>query len=264
MRTRVITAIVALAIFLPIVFAGGIWIQILAALLAVIATGEIVMMRRTLLVDFGAILAMLGAAIMTLPSEFMTALNAPVIMHRSTMLYVFVLLMLVHTVLAKNKFNFEDAGVFTLAMMYIGLGFHMFVQARFAGLGALFFVLLIVWTTDSGAYMIGRKIGKTKLAPAISPNKTWEGSIGGTLVAVLVAAIYAYFVPLQFSWGVMVFISLLVSISGQFGDLIESALKRFYKVKDSGTILPGHGGILDRFDSMLIAFPVFYLLGGMG
>ncbi|MBM7617715.1 phosphatidate cytidylyltransferase [Weissella uvarum] len=264
MRTRVITAIVALAIFLPVVFAGGIWIQIMAAALAVIATSEIALMRRTLLVDFGAILAMLGAAIMTLPPEFMKSIDTPVIMHRSTMLYIFVLLMLVHTVLAKNKFNFDDAGVFTLAMMYIGLGFHMFVQARFAGLGALFFVLLIVWTTDSGAYMIGRKFGKHKLAPAISPNKTWEGSIGGTVVAVIVAAVYALFVPLEYNWWIMLVIALILSVSGQLGDLIESALKRFYKVKDSGNILPGHGGILDRFDSMLIAFPVFYLLGGMG
>ncbi|WP_371190465.1 phosphatidate cytidylyltransferase [Weissella viridescens] len=263
MRTRVITAVVALAIFLPIVFAGGIWIQILAAALAVIATSEIVLMRRTLLIDFGAILAMVGAAVMTLPPEFMSAIDAPVIMHRSTMLYIFVLLMLVHTVLTKNKFTFEDAGVFTLAMMYIGLGFNMFVQARFAGLGSLFFVLLIVWTTDSGAYMIGRKIGKHKLAPAISPNKTWEGSIGGTVSAVLVAAVYAYFVSLHYGWALMVLIAVVISIAGQFGDLIESALKRFYKVKDSGTILPGHGGILDRFDSMLIAFPVFYLLGCM-
>lgn len=262
MKTRVITAVVALAIFIPMVLAGGWWIQALAALLALVATSEIVLMRRTLLIDFGAILAMIGAVVMTIPDAFWQTVNTPVVLHRSSLLYIFVLLMLVHTVVAKNKFNFEDAGVFTLAMMYVGIGFHMLVQARAEGVTTLFFVLLIVWVTDSGAYLVGRKLGKHKLAAHISPNKTWEGSVGGTLLAVLVAAIYVYYFPQRYNWSLMVLIAFVLSVAGQLGDLIESALKRFYKVKDSGDILPGHGGILDRFDSMLIAFPVFYLLGG--
>lgn len=262
MKTRVITATVALAIFVPLVLLGGWWIQALAALLAVVATSEIVRMRRTLLVDFGAILAMVGAAVMTLPATAWQDWDLPITLQGSTLLYIFVVLMLFHTVIAKNKFSFEDAGVFTLAMMYVGMGFHAFAQARLAGISTIFFVLMIVWITDSGAYMVGRKIGKNKLAPNISPNKTWEGSIGGTVAAVLFAAVYLIFFPQQYGWLTMVGIALVVSVAGQFGDLIESALKRFYKVKDSGDILPGHGGILDRFDSMLIAFPVFYLLGG--
>lgn len=263
MKTRVITAAIALAVFVPIVLLGGWAIQALAAVLALVATSEVVRMRRTLLIDFGAILAMVGAVFLTVPYSFWEGLNLPFTLQGSSLLYVVVLLMLFHTVIAKNKFNFEDAGVFTLTMMYVGMGFHAFVQAReVGGISTLFFVLLIVWVTDSGAYMVGRKIGKTKLAPNISPNKTWEGSIGGTVVAVIVAAIYVYFFPQNYGWLTMVGIATIVSIAGQFGDLIESALKRFYKVKDSGDILPGHGGILDRFDSMLIAFPVFFLLGG--
>jgi len=262
MRTRVITAVVALAVFVPIVFYGNWAIQVLAGALAVVATSEIVRMRRTLLVDFGAVLAMVGAAVMTLPNTFWRDIDLPFVVQGSTLLYIFVLLMLFHTVIARNKFSFEDAGVFTLTMMYVGMGFHAFVQARTAGVSTIFFVLLIVWITDSGAYMVGRKFGKNKLAPNISPNKTWEGSIGGTVIAVIVAAIYVLFFPQNYGWLTMVGIALIVSVAGQFGDLIESGLKRFYKVKDSGDILPGHGGILDRFDSMLIAFPVFYLLGG--
>ncbi|MCW0953562.1 phosphatidate cytidylyltransferase [Weissella ceti] len=262
MKTRVITAVIALAIFVPIVLFGEWAIQAMASLLALIATSEIVRMRRTLLIDFGAILAMVGAVFVTLPATLWQQLNWPILLQGSTMLYIFVLLMLFHTVIAKNKFNFEDAGVFTITMIYVGMGFHSFVQARDAGISTIFFVLLIVWITDSGAYMVGRKIGKNKLAPNISPNKTWEGSIGGTLVAVIVAAIYVYFFPQHYGWLTMVGIAFVVSVAGQFGDLMESALKRFYKVKDSGDILPGHGGILDRFDSMLIAFPVFFLLGG--
>ena len=260
MKTRVITAIVALAIFLPILYVGGIWIQVAASVLAVIAAAEVVLMRKTLLVDFGAILTMVGALVMTLPVGLWDAIQAPVVLHRSSLLYIFVILMLLHTVIAKNKFSFEDAGVFTLTMMYVGMGFGMMGAARNAGLDTLMFAFLIVWVTDSGAYMIGRKLGKHKLTK-ISPNKTWEGSIGGTVVAVIAAAVYTYFFPQAYSWPVMIIISIVLSVAGQFGDLIESGLKRFYKVKDSGNVLPGHGGILDRFDSMLIVLPLMYLIG---
>ena len=260
MKTRVITAIVALAIFLPILYAGGIWIQVAASVLAVIAAAEVVLMRKTLLVDFGAILTMVGALVMTLPANLWDNIQTPVVLHRSSLLYIFVILMLLHTVIAKNKFSFEDAGVFTLTMMYVGMGFGMMVAARNTGLDTLMFAFLIVWLTDSGAYMIGRKIGKHKLTK-ISPNKTWEGSIGGTVVAVIAAAVYTYFFPQTYSWPVMIIISIVLSVAGQFGDLIESGFKRFYKVKDSGNVLPGHGGILDRFDSMLIVLPLMYLIG---
>ena len=146
-------------------------------------------------------------------------------------------------------------------MLYIGTGFHYFISARADGLTTLLFAMLIVWLTDSGAYMIGKQIGKHKLAPRISPNKTWEGSIGGTVAATIILAVYLWFFPVGYSWVVMVGLTLILSIIGQFGDLIESALKRFYGVKDSGKILPGHGGILDRFDSMLLVMPCLYLLG---
>lgn len=265
MKTRVITAVIALAIFVPTVFMGGWVLQVVAALLAAVALSEVALMRKRLLVSFEAVISMIGAVLMTLPSDVWRSIDnkVPVPLHAESLLYIFVLLMLFHTVISKNHFNFEDAGVFTLAILYVGMGFHFFVQAREVGTSTLFYALLIVWITDSGAYLIGRRIGKHKLAPRISPNKTWEGSIGGTVVAVLVMAIYTHFFPQYYSWGWMLVMTLLLSIAGQFGDLIESALKRYYKVKDSGTILPGHGGILDRFDSLLIVLPILYLLGGL-
>ena len=258
MKQRVITAVIALILFIPAIIYGGWVLQLIMAILAAVAVSEVVLMRRMLLVSFGVILAMVGAMIATLPGQFFSDL--PTFWHESDLLYIFVLLMLFHTVLARNSFSFEDAGVFTLAMMYVGLGFRFFISARNAGLDVLFYMLLIVWITDSAAYMVGRKLGKHPLTK-ISPKKTWEGSIGGTLIAVVVVSIYTWFFPQEYSWGWMLLITLGLSIAGQFGDLIESALKRFYKVKDSGTILPGHGGILDRFDSMLIVLPIMFLLG---
>jgi phosphatidate cytidylyltransferase len=131
----------------------------------------------------------------------------------------------------------------------------------------LIFPLLVTWASDIGAYAVGRTIGGRKLIPSVSPGKTVSGSVGGLVASMIVA--YAYgrgvLVPvahLGFSpWGALLF-GLLISVAAQVGDLFESLLKREGKVKDSSHIIPGHGGILDRFDSLIFVLPVAYLLLG--
>ncbi len=120
-------------------------------------------------------------------------------------------------------------------------------------------VFVIIWTNDTGAYLIGSMIGKNKLAEKISPNKTWEGAIGGAVFAILFAILYFHFTNL-FTPVETVFISLATVIAGTMGDLTESLIKRNFNVKDSGNMLPGHGGLLDRFDSLLFAAPVYYVM----
>ena len=123
------------------------------------------------------------------------------------------------------------------------------------------FILLglffIVWASDTGAYILGNLFGKHALFKRISPNKTWEGSIGGAIVAMLTATIVSiYFTQLSYTrWLV---IALIIIIVGTYGDFIKSLLKRSLRIKDTGTILPGHGGILDRFDSLLSSVPFVY------
>lgn len=122
------------------------------------------------------------------------------------------------------------------------------------------FCLLIVWSSDTCAYFSGKFLGKHKLYETISPKKTWEGAIGGTLGAMLVAGAYAYyFIPYPGMLAILVII-LTVSAASALGDLCESMMKRASNVKDSGTILPGHGGFLDRFDGVLFALPALYAL----
>lgn len=118
-----------------------------------------------------------------------------------------------------------------------------------------FFILL--WVNDTGAYLAGRFFGKHKLFERISPNKTWEGSIGGTLVTVAGAYILSiFFTNLNLTnWVVL---SILVAVFGGLGDLAESMLKRSLGVKDSGKLLPGHGGVLDRIDGLLLSVPFVY------
>ncbi|MCK2000576.1 phosphatidate cytidylyltransferase [[Brevibacterium] frigoritolerans] len=141
-----------------------------------------------------------------------------------------------------------------LSMLYISGGFYSFWFLREGmGFNFIMYLMIIIWATDSFAYFVGRKYGKTNLAPVISPNKTWEGSIGGTVLAITLAGLYQLiFKPLEFGFFSFILFTLLLSVSGQIGDLIESAYKRYAGVKDSGNVLPGHGGVLDRFDSLLL------------
>ena len=122
----------------------------------------------------------------------------------------------------------------------------------------LLFALGITWAADSTAYFVGRAIGKHPLAPHISPKKTWEGSIGSMIGSLAVA--YAFSFWLHFPLVHLLLMAVVGNIAGQMGDLLESAIKRGAGVKDSGTMLPGHGGILDRIDALLVAAPVLWFI----
>lgn len=137
---------------------------------------------------------------------------------------------------------------------YMGLGF---VKGYFAYQIPLGFLILL-WSNDTGAYLSGRSFGKRKLFERISPNKTWEGFLGGLILAVGVSlSLQQYFGYL--TKGQWICIALIISIFGTLGDLVESMLKRSLDVKDSGNILPGHGGLLDRFDGLLLSAPIVYI-----
>jgi len=115
-------------------------------------------------------------------------------------------------------------------------------------------ILFLIWSSDSGAYVVGSLIGRTRLFERISPKKSWEGTIGGGLFSLLVAYILSrYFLEIRTDQWLT--LAVIVIVAGILGDLIESMLKRSLQIKDSGSILPGHGGILDRFDALIFAVP---------
>jgi len=124
----------------------------------------------------------------------------------------------------------------------------------------VFLVLFVTWVSDTTAFLVGRRLGRHKLAPAISPGKTWEGTIGGICAGIAVSTLF--FTPTSFqlplSPGQTILLGALTSILGQLGDLFESLFKRNLGVKDSGKLMPGHGGILDRIDSLILAGIVVY------
>jgi phosphatidate cytidylyltransferase len=128
------------------------------------------------------------------------------------------------------------------------------------GLANTIFTLVIVWASDIGAYMIGRLAGGAKLAPAISPGKTWSGAVGGLVSAALAGLAAAACLSPGYSPSHVIGLAIVLGIISQAGDLLESALKRHFGVKDSGSIIPGHGGLLDRLDALLAVAPVAALL----
>ena len=124
----------------------------------------------------------------------------------------------------------------------------------------VFFVLFVTWVSDTTAFFAGRRLGRRKLAPGISPGKTWEGTVGGICGGIAVSLLFFTATPFQLplTYWQAILLSALVSVLGQTGDLVESLIKRNLGVKDSGRLMPGHGGILDRIDSLLFAGLVVY------
>ena len=171
------------------------------------------------------------------------------------------MLLMTLTVYKSDRFSFEDAAFCSLISLYVGGGFSGILFVRSISFGMAIFVFIVIWGTDSFAYLAGRQFGKHKLAPDISPNKTIEGSIGGVLGSVLLGLLVVpFYNPVQFSVFEFVLLMVFLSIFGQLGDLVESAYKRQFNVKDSGNLFPGHGGVLDRFDSTFFAMLMFQIV----
>lgn len=153
-----------------------------------------------------------------------------------------------------------DISVLIFGTLYIGfaLGHLLLTRALPDGIFLVFFVILVTWAGDTGAYYAGVSMGRTPLAPRISPNKTVEGLLGGCLLAVVIALIArTWFIP-SFTIVDAVVLGILLTVAGLIGDLSESMFKRGAGVKDSGGLIPGHGGMLDRLDSLLLTAPTYY------
>jgi phosphatidate cytidylyltransferase len=159
-------------------------------------------------------------------------------------------------------YTFIDFCVNGMAAFYVGWGYAHFIMLRnmmegMDGFWLFAFALVVIWGTDTGAYFTGRFLGKHAFFPDISSKKTWEGFIGGVVISFICVMIYLYFVPMG-NKTLLIVLTPLLSMLGQAGDLFESLFKRQARVKDASRILPGHGGILDRFDGALWVVPILY------
>lgn len=142
----------------------------------------------------------------------------------------------------------------------ISLRTYGYAENHYNGAWWLLYVMLLVWGADSGAYLFGKLFGKHKLAPRVSPGKTWEGLIGGLLTSALISWLFGRYAPLDVVPSTLLVCSIVAALASVLGDLTESMFKREAGIKDSGNLIPGHGGIMDRIDSLTAAVPVFACL----
>jgi phosphatidate cytidylyltransferase len=160
--------------------------------------------------------------------------------------------------------TFHDWAWTIVGALYVGwmLSYWLNLRGLEDGRNWVYLAMLTTFANDTGAFFIGRAKGKHKLAPTISPAKTWEGAIGGLISAIMAAIVIAMVLnlisPFTFNYWQIILLGFLVSLFAQLGDLVESLLKRNMGVKESGSLLPGHGGILDRFDSLIFVGAVVY------
>ena len=162
-----------------------------------------------------------------------------------------------------KKYNLNDALFLVSLVVFIGLSFKLIVITRNFDITYIIYLLLITTITDTFALISGMLVGNHKLCPKISPKKTVEGLIGGVLMGTFVATSF-YFTVINSSISLvfLIFITALLCVVGQLGDLVFSSIKRYYDIKDFSNLIPGHGGILDRFDSLVYVTLAFILLYG--
>lgn len=262
MLKRTVSGIIAVAVLLMIV-----WADVATSLPFI--NGALLILTLMALYEmykpFGFIkrfaLALIGFAMGTLIfiNTYFEFLNI------ASIIVFFIIVMFILAVTYHKTVSFSDISLLLFATLYISLGMlhiRLLVDSE-NGFALLFTALISAFLTDTGAYFVGCAVGKHKLIPEISPKKTVEGSVGGTAVAILSLIVFSWILTY---FGIktnilnIVIIGFVTSVGSQFGDLSASMIKRELKIKDYGDIMPGHGGVLDRFDSLLFAAPIVYYL----
>lgn len=187
------------------------------------------------------------------------------VLHVSTSGYLLFCMMVLMAELFRKQDNpMQNWGNYLVSQMMIAWPFAIMNNLLlFHGWNTGKYILLAlfvcIWSNDTGAYCVGSLIGKHKMFPRVSPGKSWEGLVGGFIFSLIAGYVFAMFIPTLALWEWLL-LAFTISCFGTFGDLMESLLKRSIGVKDSGKFLPGHGGVLDRFDSVLLATPAIYVL----
>lgn len=253
MKNRVLSSILLLLVFIPFIIMGGSLFALLVLLVGVIAFKELfdLKLKTKKLSWLLEIFAYLAVGFLILNNyqskDLIVVLDYRIL---TFMLFAFMLPLVI--IGDNDKYNLQDALYLLGSVLFIGLSFNLLILIRNYSVNYFVYLMIIACFTDCFALFIGKLIGKHKLAKEISPNKTVEGFVGGTLVGTFTGIMYYLTVinsNINFSY--ILIVTLTLSIIGQFGDLVFSQIKRFYKQKDFSNLIPGHGGILDLFDSIV-------------
>lgn len=261
MLQRIISAIVLIIIFVPLIIMGNLPYAIMMLLLAMLGLYELLNVRESkkkfpLTMK---ILAFIATIILVFNHYELIELSF-LLDYR---LIVILLLMFILPIIIINnskEYNLNDALFLIGSILFIGLSFNLLILIRNHSIMLLVYIFLITTMTDTFAYLTGRYIGKHKMAPTISPNKTVEGLIGGLIMGVFISSMFYYeVINPNINIVTLILVTTSLSFIAELGDLVFSAIKRYYNKKDFSNLIPGHGGILDRLDSIIFVVLAFIL-----
>lgn len=261
MKIRIISAIVLLAVFVPALIFGGIYFSILMLLASMIGLHELLKLRKTKkeFPIFMELFAYILVAFLTM-SNYDSKTLYYLMDYRMMAFMIFAFLAPIVFINDNKRYNLNDALFLIGSTLFIGLSFNLLILIRNFSLEYVIYLFIITTITDTFALITGMYIGKYKLAEKISPKKTIEGLIGGTIMGTFAGSIYFHVaIDLSLNIGIIIFVTMALSLIGQLGDLVFSAIKRYYGKKDFSNIIPGHGGILDRLDSIIFVVLGFIL-----
>lgn len=253
MKTRITSALLALLIFIPIFIDGGLIFDTAIFIVAMLGLKEFLDVKESKkeLPIFIKLVSYMMMALILLSGNTRESIYFAIDFRVVAGLF---LIYLVPTVLYHDTKRYSIVDAFELigGVFFLGIAFHLFLFVRHESLALIIYLFLISIFTDTFAFIGGMLIGKTKLLESISPKKTVEGMIIGSLMGVMISVwFYITVIDVEASYISIIITSLFLSILGQFGDLVFSAIKRYYGKKDFSNIMPGHGGILDRLDSII-------------
>lgn len=262
MKTRVLSAILVVAVFVPFLLIGDYPFAIFMSVLSMAGLYELLNVRESkkkfpLLLKVCAYILVAAFCMYEINSiEFHYQFRYSVMA-----LLIFLFMSPMVFINDTKKYNLNDALFLLGSVLFLGLSFNLIIITRNYDIRYLIYLLLITTITDTFALFTGSLVGKHKLCPKISPKKTVEGLIGGVGMGTFVAtAFYVTVIRSSVSLVYIIFITLLLCLVGQLGDLIFSSIKRYYDVKDFSNLIPGHGGVLDRFDSLIFVTLAFIML----
>lgn len=260
MTKRVLSAIIAGLILLPTLLIGGIYFTIAIYILSILGLHEFLKIKEQKK-ELPIFINLISYITLTVLVLFNQSSDTLLFMIDFRIIASLFLVFLIPTVLYHNQkqYSVNDAFYLIGGVFFLGMSFSLVILLRSFNFDYLIYLLLITIVTDTYAYITGRLVGKHKLIEVVSQGKTWEGTLGGTLMGTFVGtAFYTLVIDSSLAIPSVILMTLFLSIIGQFGDLTFSAIKRYYGKKDFSNIMPGHGGILDRFDSI-----IFVVLGFM-